>query len=167
MYYKDIEPTLKLGAFYKGRLIAVMTFAVPSISKGQKCVKGNIWELSRFCTSTRITGITGKILEHFKRNYKWSNIFSYADLRWSDGNVYNKVGFEYTGNSAPNYWYVYKKNMYEKKRYHRFNFRKDVLNKKLEVFDPKKTEYENMLINGWDRIWDCGDMKFEMKNPGK
>ena len=31
----------------------------------------------------------------------------------------------------------------------------------LEIFDPLKTEYENMLENDWDRIWDCGNTVYE------
>jgi hypothetical protein len=44
-------------------------------------------------------------------------------------------------------------------RLHRFNFRKDVLLK--EGFDVKLTEWEIMKQRGYDRIWDCGSMKFE------
>ena len=29
-----------------------------------------------------------------------------------------------------------------------------------ERYDPKLTEYENMLNFGYDRIWDCGNYKF-------
>ena len=49
--------------------------------------------------------------------------------------------------------------------YHRFNFRKNVLDKKLSIFDPTKTEWENMKDNMFDRIWDCGNVVF-IKNYG-
>jgi hypothetical protein len=45
-------------------------------------------------------------------------------------------------------------------------FQKHKLKNILETFDPLKTEYENMLENGWDRIWDCGNAKFEWKKAG-
>jgi hypothetical protein len=44
-------------------------------------------------------------------------------------------------------------------RFHRFTFRKDVLVK--EGFSPDKTEWEIMQEKEFDRIWDCGSMKFE------
>ena len=53
------------------------------------------------------------------------------------------------------------KNESKLKRYHRFQFRKNVLKDKLEVFDPKLTEYENMLNNDYYRIWDCGNLVYE------
>ena len=28
--------------------------------------------------------------------------------------------------------------------------------------NPNLTEWENMKINKWDRIWDCGSLKFEL-----
>ena len=38
----------------------------------------------------------------------------------------------------------------------------------LEKYDPLKTEFENMIDNGWDRIWDCGNSKYvlELKKAG-
>ena len=33
------------------------------------------------------------------------------------------------------------------------------------MFDPHLTEWQNMQLNGYDRIWDCGHYKFEWINP--
>jgi hypothetical protein len=38
-----------------------------------------------------------------------------------------------------------------------------MLNEKLEVFDPSLTEWQNMQLNGYDRIWDCGCNAYEYK----
>jgi hypothetical protein len=37
-------------------------------------------------------------------------------------------------------------------RLHRYSFRKQVLSKKLEIYDETKSEVENMKDNGWSRI---------------
>ena len=37
---------------------------------------------------------------------------------------------------------------------------KHKLNKLLEKFDNNKTEYENMVSNGWKRVWDSGNAKW-------
>jgi len=37
---------------------------------------------------------------------------------------------------------------------------KNVLKDRLEHFDSKLTEIENMTNNGWNRIWDCGNHVF-------
>lgn len=86
---------------------------------------------------------------------------SYADRRWTkmSNNVYEKLGFTKISNGTPNYWYVPKRNI---KRLYRYKFRKQVLNTVLENFNPYLTEWENMKNNGYDRIWDCGSIKFEL-----
>jgi len=97
-----------------------MTFSKGNIAKGSKAVEG-IWELNRFCSNYnyRVVGAAGKLLEYFKKNYDWKEIFSYADRRWSNGNLYKQLGFELIGTTKPNYWYII-----SYKRIHRFNLRK-------------------------------------------
>jgi len=46
-------------------------------------------------------------------------------------------------------------------RVNRMNFQKHKLKNKIQNFNEELTEYENMLNNGYDRIWDCGNFKFE------
>ena len=35
-----------------------------------------------------------------------------------------------------------------------------MLNKKLDVVDLSLTEWQNMQLNNYDRIWDCGNIKY-------
>ena len=95
-------------------------------------------------------------LKHFRKNNEGS-IVSYANKRWSNGNLYRKLGFEELPNPAINYFYIVKGELKS-----RVAYQKHKLKDKLETFDPLKTEYENMLDNGYDRIWDCGNYKFFM-----
>jgi hypothetical protein len=46
------------------------------------------------------------------------------------------------------------------KVYNRMSFQKHMLKNKLEIFDKSLSEYENMLNNGYNRVWDCGNYKF-------
>ncbi len=46
------------------------------------------------------------------------------------------------------------------KRFSRLQFQKHKLKNILENFDPNLTEWENMQLNGFDRIWDCGNLVF-------
>lgn len=154
--------SIKLGLFYKNRLISIMTFCKLRKCLGQKN-KENHYELSRFCciNNFSIVGGASKLLSYFEKQYKPKYIISYADRRWSIGNLYYKLGFKFSHNSCPNYWYFKTSNI--KKIKHRFNFRKNILSKKLEKFDKNLTEWENMKNNGWNRIWDCGNMVFIKK----
>ena len=144
--------TIKLGAFYNDKLISVMTFSYGNPSKGSKKKEG-IWELNRFCSDFdyHIPGIASKILTYFKRNYSWKQIFSYADLRWSTGNLYYQLGFKLEHITKPNYWYIA-----NYQRIHRYNLRK--------TKDDPKNIPEHILRKqeGYNRIWDCGHYKFSL-----
>lgn len=152
------KSSIRLGMFYKNKLVSVMTFGGLRKSMGHR-KKENVYELIRFASSKNVIGGASKLLSHFIKTYTPFKIISYADRRWSVGNLYEKIGFKKTSNGKPNYWYVNKKNYL--RRYHRFNFRKDQLNKKLQNFDVNLTEWGNMQLNGYDRIWDCGSLKYE------
>jgi len=153
------KASVKLGLFYKDRLVSVMTFCKRRIAMGKKTTEEGEWELSRYCGNFHfyVIGGASKLLKYFERNYNPKKIVTYADKRWSTGDLYFNLGFTHTHDSAPNYWYFKS----EYKLYHRFNYRKSELPKKLDTFDPNKTEWENMVDNGWNRIWDCGNMVFE------
>lgn len=152
---------ISLGAYFEDELVAVMTFCSPRVSVGAKRQTPNTWELSRFCTNTnyRIPGIASKLLKYFQTNFIWSEIYSFADKRWSVGNLYYQLGFTLVADNLPSYFYVV-----DGKRKHRWNYRKDVLKTKLDNYDPNLTEYQNMTNNGYWRVWDCGTLKFSMTN---
>lgn len=142
------------GSFYNDRLVAVMTFTKPKISNGNINKNDGSYELSRFSVEMgyQIVGVADKLLKYFIRERSPHKIYSYSDKRWSKGNLYKKLGFEHKNETPPRYQYI-KRN----KRFYRYNYRKSILAKKLDTFDPKLTEYENMLNIGIDRIWDCGN----------
>jgi hypothetical protein len=157
----DVAP-IAYGAYYKEALVAVMTFTRPRVVTGHTNNKtSGMWELSRFCTDVRykIPGIASKLLTHFKRNHQWISIYSFADKRWSTGNLYTKLGFRLMSETPPSYFYVI-----NGKRKHRWNYRKDVLRDVLPNFDPTLTEHQNMVNHGYWRVWDCGALKFVVTN---
>ena len=154
--------SIKLGMYNNGDLVSVMTFAKPSLSKGRKSFD-NVYELSRFCSSVHVVGGASKLLSHFKKNYEWNEIFTFADLRWSEGIVYDKSGFDLDGTTKPNYWY-FNQNKIGMVRKHRFNYRKDMLDKLFDDVDMTQTEWQIMQSQGFDRIWDCGNFKFKITN---
>jgi hypothetical protein len=141
--------------------VGVMTFSKPRIALGQRSKRSNVYELSRFSTDHqyKIYGLASKFLKYFNENYEWEEIYSYSDRRWSQGNLYESIGFTFDSCTPPSYWYIVDKGLQ-----HRYNWRKNLLDKKLTNFDPNLTEWENMRLNGFDRIWDCGNKKYVLKN---
>jgi hypothetical protein len=96
------------------------------------------------------------LLKYFISNYSPSEIISYADRRWSQGDLYVNLGFEFVNDGSPNYFYVVKG-----KRINRFKFRKDVLVK--EGYDVNKSEREIMSNRKIYRIYDCGNKLYKLK----
>jgi len=152
----DKSSSIRFGLFSDNKLISVITFGKYRSLMGKTPIDGE-FELIRYATSCKISGGFSKLLSHFIKEIKPVNIVSYADRRWSDGGLYKKCGFIMTKDTKPNYWYIKNGN-----RYYRYNFRKNILHKKLEIFDGNISEWENMKVNGYDRIWDCGSFKFEL-----
>jgi len=153
--------TYKLGAFYEDELIALMTFGKKRVALGNRNKQSEgVYELIRYAVEfrTNAQGIASKLFSYFVKNYEPKEIITFSDNRWNTGNFYEKLGFEFQYETQANYFYVI-----DGKRKHRFNFRKQNLPKHLENFNPEMTEYENMLVHGYDRIWDAGNKKYEIK----
>lgn len=149
---------IKLGCFYNNELISLMTFSKLNISKGFKNINESEYELSRFCSlnDSICVGTFSKLLNHFIKTYTPSKIITYADLCWSDknNNVYIKNKFIFDGVTPPNYWYT---NDYIN-RLHRFQFTKQKLVNM--GHDKNLTEWEIMQSMKYDRIWDCGHLRY-------
>jgi hypothetical protein len=145
---------LSLGLFYEDELVSVMTFSKPRKNMGYKNL--DAIELSRFVNKNgyKVIGAGSKLFSYFIKNYEWNQIFTYADKRFYTGEIYLKMGFNFINDTKPNYWYVKKK-----KRFYRYNFRKDILISKYNA-DRNKTETQIMNEMGYDKIWDCGHAKF-------
>jgi len=162
---QGISPSsLKLGAYYEDELVSVMTFSRPSIAKGSKDNSSiTDFELTRFVTKLgyHIPGIASKIFSFFKKNYEWKKLVTYADRRYSSrmaGAFYEPIGFKFVAVTTPCCWYFEPGSI---KLIHRFKYKKSELKRLLDTFDPNLTEYQNMVNSGYDRIWDCGNFKFE------
>jgi len=148
-----------LGAFYDGVLVGCMTF-LPA-GRFSKSSTVDSYELVRYATNVtnRYPGLGGKLLKYFIKTYAPKHIVSYADRRFtlSGRNIYTVLGFELTGITPPNYFYTRGST-----RHNRIKFQKHKLANILPAFNPSLTEWENMKQNGYDRIWDCGHLRYEM-----
>ena len=155
--------SVRLGLFYKENdtLVSVMSF-------GHSRFSGHQWEMFRFASYVycQIVGAASKLFKHFIRNYQPDNIVSYSDRRvFNSGGLYDTLGFKHSHNSDPSYWY-FKKNQHQinQKLYHRSTFMKHKLKDKLATFDPNLSEWENMELNGYLRVYDCGNNFYTLCN---
>ena len=148
----------RYGLYYNNELVSLMTFGSLRKNLGSSSKEG-CYELLRFCNklNTNVIGGASKLFKHFIKEHNPSEIISYCDRRWSQGNMYNMLGFELDHVSPPSYFYHIKD-----KRINRFSFRKSELIKKYNC--PKeKTEKEFCFEQKWYRIYDCGCLCFKWK----
>lgn len=147
-----VNSSIYLGAYYNNQLIAVMSFIKEP---------GDKWNLSRFASDNNYIccGLGGKLFDYFIRNYNFKSIKSFADKRWTyntEKNIYLDLGFKEVQNVMPDYRYF---KSGEKVRHHKFNFRKQILHRKYGL-DMNLTETEMVRQLGYNRIWDCGLIKY-------
>jgi predicted nucleic-acid-binding Zn-ribbon protein len=157
--------SVRLGLYSGGELQAVMTFSGERPSLGKRNRTESNYELVRYAgrTDRVVVGGFGKMMKFFREKYKFNKITTYADLRWSahSKSLYGKMGFKMTHRSEPSYWYFKPSELI---RYHRYSFRKSEIKSRFpEIYDDSKTESEMMGDAGFLRIWDCGNLVYEMK----
>jgi len=148
---------VKIGLFYNDELVSLMTFGNRRIAMGKKSTNKGEYELLRFCNklNTNVVGGASRLFKYFMKNYKPNEISTYADRSFSQGKLYETLGFKYDGKTQPNYYYII-----DGIRHHRFNFRKDLLVK--QGFDKNKTEHQIMIDRKIYRIYDSGNLKFKI-----
>lgn len=155
----DINSKFNYGLFYRNKLVSVMSFGSYRKCTGANKIE-NEYELYRYCTMRGITILGGanKLFKAFIKYIKPKKIITFADRRYSNvnNNIYSKIGMTFIKYSTPNYWIVI-----GNKRYHRFGYRKNILSKKLQLFDTKLSERENLTNNNISVIYDCGNIKYE------
>jgi hypothetical protein len=148
------KSSIKIGLFYDDVLVSIMTFGKSRYNKKYQ------WEMHRFCNKVdyQIVGGASRLWTYFIKKYTPESVITYADKRYSDGTFYEKIGFKKIRESAPNFFVLGKNKL---QRQSRLNWQKHQLSSKLEKFDSSMTAWENLQMNGYDRIWDCGNYVFE------
>ena len=85
-----------------GTLVAVATFSnARKWQKGDKVIRSYEWTRYASLPGVRISGGMGKVLKAFIEEVHPDDIMSYADLEWSEGKVYEQLGFVLEGRKEP------------------------------------------------------------------
>jgi len=147
-----IPAEINIGLYHEEELVGLLTFSKFRYNEDYD------WEILR-CVDrldTHVVGGFAKILKYFTNKYKGS-IIAYSDRRLCSVNIYENNGFMKLKFTRPRCYYLNNNNYFI--RYNRQQFQKH----KLDTFDPSLTEWQNMQLNGWDRIWDVGNNIFIYK----
>jgi hypothetical protein len=142
------------GLQFEGEIISVMTFGKTRKILGYSNSE-NEYELLRFANKIGISVVGGasKLFKKFTSEISPDKIISYANRRWSNGNLYEKIGFTFEGFTSPGYDFFYKN-----KRVSRHKLRRGELIKM--GFDANKKTEEILYDIKAFKIWDCGNYKF-------
>ncbi len=135
-----------------GRLVSILSVGRSRYDKKFE------YEIIRYAVenNTNIIGGLSKLFTHFVRSYTPNTVLTYIDRRYFLGDGFEKIGFNYIGTTPPKYFY-FKRGSQE--LLSREKFQKHKLKSVLAQFDAELSEWENMQLNGYNRIWDCGNFK--------
>lgn len=141
----------------EGEIVACMSFVKPRLNLGFKTKEEGVYELLRYANklNSSVIGGASRLLKYFEKEYSPVKIITYADRRYSTGDLYKRIGFTFLGETKPGYFYTRNGQFRE----NRFKFRKSELIKM--GYDSTLTEKEIMTSMGYYRIYDCGNFKFE------
>lgn len=148
------------GLFHEGNLVSVMVFSRCQFNREYE------WELIRFATelNTQVVGGASKLFAAFLRDRDFpDSVITYADRRYSNGDVYRAMGFEFLWETRPNYNYFWNGKLVNKQMFRREKIRKLFESGKLKFFDPSLSERVNMERNGNYQVYDCGKYAFGWK----
>lgn len=145
--------SVQLGLYFNNELYAVMTFGKSRFNKEYE------WELIRYCSKGTVVGGASKLLKYFERNYKPKSLISYADMNWSNGNLYSTIGFNYEGMTEPGYFY------YDPVNEVRISRQKCQKHKLVKLgYDSNKTETIICTEDlGYYKIYDSGNLIYSKK----
>lgn len=138
------------GLFYNNQLVACINYGKSRYGKYD-------WEIYRYCNLINTT-VVGGFSKLFNNIPITGSIVSYANMRWSIGNLYEICGFKYSHKTRPNYFYIKGNNLYSREK-----FQKHKLKFLLDKYDETKTEHINMKENGYNIIYDSGNLVYHTK----
>ena len=152
----NVNASIRIALYYENKLVSITTF-------GRSRFSNEEYELYRFCNkiNTHVVGGFSKMFAYFVKTYNPKSIITYSEKMLFNNNTYENSGFKYIEDTEPNYYYIkkYSSGFVET----RMKYQKHKLPELLDKFDPTLTEWENMVANKYDRIWDCGNRKFIWK----
>jgi hypothetical protein len=139
---------------FNNEIVSLMTFGKARFNEG--------YELLRFCSKRKVH-VVGGASRLFKQFNTTEQIVSYANRRFSSGNLYDKLGLVKQQYSCPNYWYFNT----DKILHNRIKFQKHKLSKLLPIYKEELTESKNMYLNNYKKLYDCGNITYIQPAKGK
>lgn len=150
-----ISATYSAGLFNEDELIGAMSF-------GKHHRNNKEFVLNRLCfrNDCYVVGGASRLFKFLLDESKYETIISWSDNRWSEGGVYESLGFTMEENMKPDYSYV------DSRTYDR-RIPKQSQQKRSTNCPEGKTEKEWADERGLYRIWDCGKVRWKYEKIPK
>lgn len=135
-----INSNINIGLYYMDELISLISLNTTHTTTE--------WELTRLCSlkNHNVAGGFNKLLMYFEKTFKPRSLLSYANRRWSNGGVYEELGFEFNYSTEPNSFY--------------FKHNQPFIVYSADQFDVQK---EIMFDNDYRLFYDCGSKVYTKK----
>lgn len=144
--------SFKYGLYHGDVLVSIMTFGKPRMGIGNTDCE---YELVRYASSVSVVGGASKLFKRFIKDVNPKSILSYSLNDWNSGSLYDILGFEYSHDTPPNFWYIECNTLV---RHHRYKFAKYKLLE--QGYDQTKTGFEIMNELPYHRVYDTGSKVF-------
>jgi hypothetical protein len=99
----SVRSSIRIGLFFDNKLVCAIGLRKPLQKKWSKYM-----EISRFASlmNSNVIGGLSKLLKYIQKELKITNIMTYADRRFGQGESYMKCGFKLEGDTGLDYWYT-------------------------------------------------------------
>lgn len=150
--------SVRVGLYYTGQLIALMTFGKPRYNKSVQ------FELVRYCAIYNVMGGAQRLFKWFTDNYQPLSVVSYCDLSKFSGKLYLQLGFSLKKTSIGRHWYNPKTQKHitdNLLRQHGFD---RLLGKEYGCFGKGTSNEDLMRQHGFVEIYDAGQATYIWKS---
>ena len=98
-----VNSSIYFGLLHADELVAIAAFSKPMKMSKDYSYDYFSGELVKFCTKQqlRVYGGLDKLMKHYVQHFPVSDIMTYSDINFGDGEVYRKLGFECMGYTTP------------------------------------------------------------------
>lgn len=150
-----VNSSIRYGLFYQDELVSVIGF-------GKSRFKKDEIELHRYCVKAnyQIVGGFSKLIKYVYVNEHITKFVSYVDFSHFNGRGYKKAGFTLEYLTQPSYIYIKGSEIKS-----RMQCQKHKLSTFLSAYYDDLSESDNMRLNGWYKVYDCGNLKLKYTLP--
>lgn len=150
-----VNSSIRYGLFYQDELASVIGF-------GKSRFKKDEIELHRYCVKAnyQIVGGFSKLIKYVCVNEHITKFVSYVDFSHFNGRGYKKAGFTLEYLTQPSYIYIKGSEIKS-----RMQCQKHKLSAFLSAYYDDLSESDNMRLNGWYKVYDCGNLKLKYTLP--